>query len=117
MKKLLLILALLLVAMLCIGQTNTNTKVIDTLTEDTLTITQKVYQYRLSFDSIKTINWSNEIKPQLNDIFKTDPIFCEEVGQYVFTSNTDVGMSDVIKTFQSTGHKLTYFRKDTLISQ
>lgn len=72
----------------------------------------RYYQYRLEFNGVKYKGFAEDAVSQLGEIFQTKPSFCETIGQYVVISSKDVSMGDVVKPFENTAFKLTYFKKD-----
>lgn len=84
-------------------------------TKDTVAVDSvKYFQYRISFDNIKTLSVAESISPQLRDMFQSKPSFSEIMGEYIFVSTKDITMVDIKKPFENGEFKVIYFRKDLI---
>lgn len=50
----------------------------------------KFFQYRISFNEIKTVSASKDIQSEMFDIFKSQITFNETLNQFIFVSSTDI---------------------------
>lgn len=87
--------------------TFTDTDTISVVTSDTTNILK--FQYRVSFSEVSNKFSSNDLRTPIFDIFRTEPIYNENLNQFVFISNEDVEQFELMSNFNQ--YHITYFRK------
>jgi hypothetical protein len=85
----------------------TDTDTISVVTSDTTNVLK--FQYRVSFSEVSNKFSSNDLKTPIFDIFRTEPIYNENLNQFVFISNEDVEQFELMSNFNQ--YHITYFRK------
>lgn len=87
--------------------TFTDTDTISVVTSDTTNVLK--FQYRVSFSEVSNKFSSNDLRTPIFDIFRTEPIYNENLNQFVFISNEDVEQFELMSNFNQ--YHITYFRK------
>lgn len=85
----------------------TDTDTISVVTSDTTNVLK--FQYRVSFSEVSNKFSSNDLRTPIFDIFRTEPIYNENLNQFVFISNEDVEQFELMSNFNQ--YHITYFRK------
>ena len=102
-----------LMSYMAFGQTEvqdtiiTDTDTISVVTSDTSNVLK--FQYRVSFSEVSNKFSSNDLRTPIFDIFRTEPIYNENLNQFVFISNEDVEQFELMANFNQ--YHITYFRK------
>ena len=88
----------------------TDTDTISVVTSDTSDTTNVLkFQYRVSFSEVSNKFSSNDLRTPIFDIFRTEPIYNENLNQFVFISNEDVEQHELMSNFNQ--YHITYFKK------
>lgn len=87
--------------------TFTDTDTISVVTSDKTNVLK--FQYRVSFSEVSNKFSSNDLRTPIFDIFRTEPIYNENLNQFVFISNEDVEQFELMSNFNQ--YHITYFRK------
>jgi hypothetical protein len=87
--------------------TFTDTDTISVVTSDTSNVMK--FQYRVSFSEVSNKFSSNDLKTPIFDIFRTEPIYNENLNQFVFISDEDIEHIELMSNFNQ--YHITYFRK------
>ena len=105
-----------LMSYMAFGQTEvqdtiiTDTDTISVVTSDTSDTTNVLkFQYRVSFSEVSNKFSSNDLRTPIFDIFRTEPIYNENLNQFVFISNEDVEQFELMANFNQ--YHITYFKK------
>ena len=105
-----------LMSYMAFGQTEvqdtiiTDTDTISVVTSDTSDTTNVLkFQYRVSFSEVSNTFSSKDLRTPIFDIFRTEPIYNENLNQFVFISNEDVEQFELMANFNQ--YHITYFRK------
>lgn len=102
-----------LMSYMAFGQTEvqdtiiTDTDTISVVTNDTTNVLK--FQYRVSFSEVSNKFSSNDLKTPIFDIFRTEPIYNENINQFVFISDEDIEQFELMSNFNQ--YHITYFRK------
>jgi hypothetical protein len=84
-------------------------KIVETLIQDS---TKLYYHYRISFNNVNNKFDSNDLKPEMVEMFGTEIEFNEIVKQFVFIS--DENIEEVILIKKIINHELSFFKKTIL---
>ena len=88
----------------------TDTDTISVVTSDTSDTTNVLkFQYRVSFSEVSNTFSSKDLRTPIFDIFRTEPIYNENLNQFVFISNEDVEQFELMANFNQ--YHITYFKK------
>ena len=91
----------------------TDTDTISVVTSDTSDTSDTTnvlkFQYRVSFSEVSNKFSSNDLRTPIFDIFRTEPIYNENLNQFVFISNEDVEQHELMSNFNQ--YHITYFKK------
>jgi len=87
--------------------TFTDTDTISVVTSDTTNVMK--FQYRVSFSEVSNKFSSNDLKTPIFDIFRTEPIYNENLNQFVFISDEDIEHIELMSNFNQ--YHITYFKK------
>ena len=105
-----------LMSYMAFGQTEvqdtiiTDTDTISVVTSDTSDTTNVLkFQYRVSFSEVSNTFSSKDLRTPIFDIFRTEPIYNENLNQFVFISNEDVEQFELMANFNQ--YHITYFKK------
>ena len=74
-----------------------------------------IFEYRLKISNVIDDFSSSQIQDKLTDVFKTKPIFYDELSQYVFNSKENIERFSLEKLLVSQNLFLEYYRKASLI--
>ena len=85
----------------------TDTDTISVVTSDTTNVLK--FQYRVSFSEVSNKFSSNDLRTPIFDIFRTEPIYNENLNQFVFISDEDIEHIELMSNFNQ--YHITYFRK------
>lgn len=114
MNKIIITIIITLMSYMAFSQTEvqdtitfTDTDTISVVTSDTTNILK--FQYRVSFSEVSNKFSSNDLRTPIFDIFRTEPIYNENLNQFVFISNEDVEQFELMSNFNQ--YHITYFRK------
>lgn len=113
MNKIIITIIITLMSYMAFGQTEvqdtiiTDTDTISVVTTDTTNVLK--FQYRVSFSEVSNKFSSNDLRTPIFDIFRTEPIYNENLNQFVFISNEDVEQFELMSNFNQ--YHITYFRK------
>jgi hypothetical protein len=116
MNKIIITIIITLMSYMAFGQTEvqdtiiTDTDTISVVTSDTSDTTNVLkFQYRVSFSEVSNTFSSKDLRTPIFDIFRTEPIYNENLNQFVFISNEDVEQFELMSNFNQ--YHITYFRK------
>ena len=105
-----------LMSYMAFGQTEvqdtiiTDTDTISVVTSDTSDTTNVLkFQYRVSFSEVSNTFSSKDLKTPIFDIFRTEPIYNENLNQFVFISDEDIEQFELMSNFNQ--YHITYFKK------
>ena len=105
-----------LMSYMAFGQTEvqdtiiTDTDTISVVTSDTSDTTNVLkFQYRVSFSEVSNTFSSKDLKTPIFDIFRTEPIYNENLNQFVFISDEDIEQFELMVNFNQ--YHITYFKK------
>ena len=88
----------------------TDTDTISVVTSDTSDTTNVLkFQYRVSFSEVSNKFSSNDLRTPIFDIFRTEPIYNENLNQFVFISDEDIEQFELMVNFNQ--YHITYFKK------
>ena len=88
----------------------TDTDTISVVTSDTSDTTNVLkFQYRVSFSEVSNTFSSKDLRTPIFEIFRTEPIYNENLNQFVFISNEDVEQHELMSNFNQ--YHITYFKK------
>ena len=88
----------------------TDTDTISVVTSDTSDTTNVLkFQYRVSFSEVSNTFSSKDLKTPIFDIFRTEPIYNENLNQFVFISDEDIEQFELMVNFNQ--YHITYFKK------
>lgn len=114
MNKIIITIIITLMSYMAFSQTEvqdtitfTDTDTISVVTSDTTNVLK--FQYRVSFSEVSNKFSSNDLRTPIFDIFRTEPIYNENLNQFVFISNEDVEQFELMSNFNQ--YHITYFRK------
>ena len=113
MSKIIITIIITLMSYMAFSQTEvqdtiiTDTDTISVVTSDTSNVLK--FQYRVSFSEVSNKFSSNDLRTPIFDIFRTEPIYNENLNQFVFISNEDVEQFELMANFNQ--YHITYFRK------
>ena len=116
MSKIIITIIITLMSYMAFSQTEvqdtiiTDTDTISVVTSDTSDTTNVLkFQYRVSFSEVSNTFSSKDLRTPIFDIFRTEPIYNENLNQFVFISNEDVEQFELMANFNQ--YHITYFRK------
>ena len=116
MNKIIITIIITLMSYMAFSQTEvqdtiiTDTDTISVVTSDTSDTTNVLkFQYRVSFSEVSNKFSSNDLRTPIFDIFRTEPIYNENLNQFVFISNEDVEQHELMSNFNQ--YHITYFKK------
>ena len=105
-----------LMSYMAFGQTEvqdtiiTDTDTISVVTSDTSDTTNVLkFQYRVSFSEVSNTFSSKDLRTPIFDIFRTEPIYNENLNQFVFISDEDIEQFELMSNFNQ--YHITYFKK------
>ena len=88
----------------------TDTDTISVVTSDTSDTTNVLkFQYRVSFSEVSNTFSSKDLRTPIFDIFRTEPIYNENLNQFVFISDEDIEQFELMSNFNQ--YHITYFKK------
>ena len=119
MNKIIITIIITLMSYMAFSQTEvqdtiiTDTDTISVVTSDTSDTSDTTnvlkFQYRVSFSEVSNKFSSNDLRTPIFDIFRTEPIYNENLNQFVFISNEDVEQFELMSNFNQ--YHITYFKK------
>ena len=113
MNKIIITIIITLMSYMAFSQTEvqdtiiTDTDTISVITSDTTNVLK--FQYRVSFSEVSNKFSSNDLKTPIFDIFRTEPIYNENLNQFVFISDEDIEHIELMSNFNQ--YHITYFKK------
>ena len=113
MNKIIITIIITLMSYMAFSQTEvkdtiiTDTDTISVVTSDTTNVLK--FQYRVSFSEVSNKFSSNDLRTPIFDIFRTEPIYNENLNQFVFISDEDIEHIELMSNFNQ--YHITYFRK------